>query len=65
MSLADTLGVMTAASASIGGFTGLMVPFIDSRDWLDNGQRGFFVGAFFGAIGGFVIHGAIQLPGGA
>ena len=56
MDLADTLAIITAGAAFIGGFTGLMVPFIDARDLLDNGQRGFFLGALIGSVGGFVVY---------
>jgi hypothetical protein len=56
MDLPDVLAVVAGGSAFIGGFAGLVVPFTDGRDWLDNGQRGFFVGAWIGTAGAFVIY---------
>ena len=55
MGLPDALAVVTGACAFLGGFAGLLAPFVGGREWLDNGQRGFFVGAWIGSAGGFVV----------
>lgn len=54
--LPDTLAIMTGGGGFLGGFAGLIAPFQSGRQWLDNGQRGFFFGAWLGAAGAFVIY---------
>jgi hypothetical protein len=55
MSLADALGIGTADGALLGGFIGFLASFEGLREFLDNGQRGAFAGAYFGSLAGAII----------
>jgi hypothetical protein len=65
MDLPDTVAIVTAGSAFVGGFGGLVAPSLDGRDLLDNGQRGAFLGALIGSAGGFVLYFGLRVSGGA
>ena len=56
MSLADSIAIGAAAGAFVFGFVGF-VPAADGlREWIDNGQRGAFLGAYVGSIVAATVH---------
>lgn len=63
MSLPDLLAIFGGALSLVGATLGLSTNPGPDRDWLDNGQRGAFVGAVFGAFAAFVAAGALVAMG--
>ncbi|MDQ5808270.1 MAG: hypothetical protein M3320_06295 [Actinomycetota bacterium] len=55
MTFADTLAVAAAAGAFLGGFCGSLVTFSRFSEWIDNAQRGAFVGAYFTTLLGAIV----------
>lgn len=53
MSLPDLLAIFGGAVSFIGAMLGLSTDPVGDREWLDNGQRGAFLGAVVGTFMAF------------
>jgi hypothetical protein len=61
--LPDILAITAGASLIVGGFLGLIVgvaPGRAMRDVVDDGQRGAFLGGWFGALVTLLLYGATK-----
>ena len=47
----------------LGAMVGLCTNPVHDREWVDNGQRGAFLGAVFGTFAAFVVGGALIAMG--